>query len=152
MKNLAILSVIFALLAWPAKGAEPHDLMIVDVAVPASLTPNAKSGIVYFTLMNHSTTDDQLLSVSTPIAASATLHESYQEGDVAKMHDLEIINLPPGSMVKLEQGGKHVMLMGLQAPLKKGDKIMLNLVFRKAGEVKVEAIVGDAVIGHVHAD
>jgi periplasmic copper chaperone A len=152
MKTLAILSVILALLAWPAKGAEPHDLMIVDLAVPASLTPNATSGIVYFTIMSHGNVEDQLIAVSTPIAKSATLHESYQEGDIAKMRELKSIDVIPGRLTKLEQGGQHVMLTGLNSPLKKGDKVLLNLVFAKAGEIEVEATVGDTVSGHVHTE
>lgn len=152
MKYFALVSIMLALLAWPAKSENVHDLMIMDVSVPASLTPSATSGIVYLTIMNHGVVNDDLLSVTTPAAASATLHESFQEGDVAKMRDLEGIDVSPGSSVKLEQGGKHIMLMGLQAPLKKGEKFMLNLVFAKAGEIKVEATVGDAVTGHVHTE
>lgn len=143
---------MLALLMVSAKSDNAHDLMIVDLAVPASLTPTATSGIVYFTIMNHGPEDDDLLSVTTPVAPSATLHESYQDGDVAKMRDLETIDVPPGSLVKLQQGSKHVMLTGMPSPLKKGDKVVLNLVFAKAGTINVEAIVGDAVTGHVHAE
>ncbi len=152
MKRIVLIPIILALLIWPAKGGNAHDLMIIDVAVPASLTPLSKSGIIYFTIMNHGPIDDDLISVSTPAAASATLHESYQDGDISKMRDLETVDVPPGALVKLEQGGKHVMLTGLPSPLKKGDKLMFKLVFAKAGTMEVEAIVGDAVTGHVHAE
>lgn len=143
---------MLALLIVPAKSENAHNLMIIDLAIPASLTPTATSGIVYFTIMNHGPVDDDLLTVSTPTATSATLHESYQDGDVAKMRDLEAVDVPPGGLIKLQQGGKHVMLMGLRSPFKKGDKVMLKMVFAKAGEIKVEATVGDAVTGHVHAE
>lgn len=148
----AFLLAIFALLALPVKGSLAHDLMIVNVAVPASLTPGATSGIIYFTVMNHGPEDDKLVSVSTPVATSAMLHESYQDGDVAKMRMLPDVDIPPGGFVKLEQGGKHVMLTGLTSPLKKGDKITVTVTFEKAGPLRVEATVGDPVTGQVPSE
>jgi periplasmic copper chaperone A len=150
MNFLPLLSVIFALLAWPAKANDVQHIMITDVAVPASLTPTATSGVAYFTIMSHGKELEQLISVSSPSAKTATLHESYQENDVAKMRELVAIDVTPGRLTKLQQGGQHVMLTGLTAPLKKGDTVVFNLVFATAGEMKVEAIVGDAVTGHVH--
>jgi periplasmic copper chaperone A len=152
MKPLAILSVIFALLSWPAKANDHHHIMITDVIVPASLTPTASSAVAYFTIMSHGNEEDKLISVSSPSAQNTSLHESVQENDVAKMRELPSIDVIPGRLTKLEQGGQHVMLTGLAAPLKKGDTVVLNLVFAIAGEIKVDAIVGDAVTEHVHGD
>ena len=44
------------------------------------------------------------------------------------------------------------MLMGLKAPLKKGDMIMLQLKFEHAGLVDVMANVGDVAEGHAHTE
>jgi periplasmic copper chaperone A len=152
MKLFAILITILALLTASAKSAGTHDMMILDVKVPASLTPNATSAVAYFTIMSHGTVEDALMSVSTPVASNATLHESYRDGDIAKMRELVSIDVTPGRLVKLEQGGMHVMLTGLKSPLKKGDEIVLSLTFAKAGEIQVKATVGEAVAGHVHTD
>ena len=42
-----------------------------------------------------------------------------------------------GKSVSLAPGGYHLMLMGLKAPLKQGDKIPVTLTFAKAGKVEV---------------
>ena len=44
------------------------------------------------------------------------------------------------------------MLMGLKAPLKKGDMVMLKLKFEHAGLVDVMANVGDVAEGHSHTE
>jgi hypothetical protein len=54
---------------------------------------------------------------------------------------VEAVTLPAGERVALEPGGLHIMLMGLKAPLKKGETIELILTFAKAGQVKLEVPV-----------
>jgi periplasmic copper chaperone A len=151
MRHIFIIVSILALLGLPAKGQDAHDLMIVNVTAPAALVPTATSGIVYFAIMNHGPTADALVSVSTTRAKSATLHESFLEGDIAKMRDLERIDVPPGGFVELKQGGRHVMLTGLAAPLKQGEEVQLELMFEKAGKLQLKVKIGAPAIGHDHS-
>jgi periplasmic copper chaperone A len=127
------------------------DLMVMDAIARASLTPTAKTGAVYFSVMSHGTVEDRLVSISTPVASSAEVHETIMDGDVMKMRAIEggwIV--APGKTQEMKPGGTHVMLMGLKAPLKKGETVALELVFEKAGVVKVEALVGDIAPSHEH--
>jgi periplasmic copper chaperone A len=150
MKRSIVILAILASLGLFAKAQEPHDLMIVNASAPASLVPTATSAAVYFAIMNHGPVDDELLSVTTPRASSATLHESYIEADVAKMRDLKSIDVPPGGFVELKQGARHIMLTGLSAPLKEGDVLELELIFEKAGKVPIKISIGKAVPDHNH--
>jgi copper(I)-binding protein len=50
--------------------------------------------------------------------------------------------IPSGQTVALKPGGRHVMLIGLTAPLKDGDKIPLTLSFKNSGSVQIIAVVG----------
>ncbi len=74
----------------------------------------------------------QLVSVSTPAAGIAEVHEMKMEGDVMKMRALPRLDLPAGKAVELKPGGFHVMLMDLKAPLVKDSKLALTLVFQDA--------------------
>jgi copper(I)-binding protein len=60
------------------------------------------------------------------------------EGDTMRMREVDAIDLPAGREVRLEPGGLHLMLMGLKAPLKAGDKLSLTLRFERAGEVTLD--------------
>jgi periplasmic copper chaperone A len=129
------------------------DIMVMDATARASLTPTAKTGAVYFSVMSHGKVEDRLISISTPVATSAEVHETIMDGDVMKMRAVEggwII--VPGKIQEMKPGGTHVMLMGLKAPLRKGDTVPLELVFEKAGIVKVDALVGEVASSHEHGN
>ena len=87
---------------------------------------------------------DRLLSISTDVATDAELHEMRMEGDVMRMRQLDGIDLPTGSRVSLAPGKLHVMLLGLHAPLKAGQRFPLHLRFEKAGKVTVQVAVEPA--------
>jgi hypothetical protein len=57
------------------------------------------------------------------------------------------IDVPPGQTVELKPGAWHMMLIGLKAPLKAGDKVPMTLKFEKAGEVKVELKIEEVAPG-----
>jgi periplasmic copper chaperone A len=94
------------------------------------------SGGGYLKLENKGA-DDKLLSASADVAASVELHSMSMEGDVMRMRQIDNIALPQGKTVELKPGGLHLMLVGLKAPLKNGDKFAMKLKFEKAGEVTV---------------
>ncbi len=75
----------------------------------------------------------RLVSVNSPVAANAELHEMAMEGDTMRMRALpEGLPLPAGKWVALAPGGNHVMLTGLKAALKSGEPIDLSLVVEGA--------------------
>ena len=83
----------------------------------------------------------RLVSVSSPVAGVAEVHEMKMEGDVMKMRAVPGgLDLPAGKAVELKPGGYHVMLMDLKAALPKDTTIPLTLVFKdaKGVESKVE--------------
>ncbi|APW41462.1 copper chaperone PCu(A)C [Rhodoferax saidenbachensis] len=78
-----------------------------------------------------------LVSVSSPVAGVAEVHEMKMEGDVMKMRALDKgLALPAGKAVELKPGGYHVMLMDLKVALQKDTTIPLTLVFKDAKGVE----------------
>jgi len=99
--------------------------------------PGQSTGGGYLSVHNTGNTPDRLLGGSTPAAARVEVHEMRMEGDVMRMREIKALDLPAGQTVTLEPGHLHLMLMGLKAPLKVGDKLPLRLRFEKAGEIDV---------------
>jgi periplasmic copper chaperone A len=116
--------------------------MVMKVEVPASLTPNAKSAVIYLTIVNRGNEADTLLAITTPRAKAATLHETTMQDDIMKMRELDGLEIPAGREVMLEAGAKHIMLTGLSAGFKEGEVVPLEMTFEKAGLVTLEAVVG----------
>lgn len=111
----------------------------VEKAWARATPPRAEVGAVYMTLTAAS--PDRLVSVSTPAAAKAEVHEMGMENGVMRMRETPGLMLPAGEPVVLGPGGYHVMLTGLKAPLKQGQTIPLHLTFATAPAVDVVATV-----------
>ena len=101
----------------------------------------------------------RLVSVSTPVAGLAEIHEMSMAGDVMKMRALPTgLALPAGQVVELKPGGYHVMLMDLKQQLKAGDTVPVTLVLegpdkkRETLEIKalVKALAPTGAHGHKH--
>ena len=106
----------------------------------ARATPTkAEDGIAYLTI--RSPTADRLVSVSSPVAKKAELHTMEMSGMVMKMRPLAGLDLPAGQPVTLKPSGDHIMLMGLNGPLREGQSFPLTLTFEKAGTREVTVAV-----------
>lgn len=124
-----------------------HDVVAGGLTISGAFTratlPNAPVGGGYLTIANTGTADDRLISVSTPAAGRAEIHEMKLEGDVMKMNALpEGLAIPAGTTVKLEPGGYHLMFMDLTGPFVEGSSVTVTLIFEKAGAVEVQLPVG----------
>ena len=72
-----------------------------------------------------------LVSVSTPVAGVAEVHEMKMDGDVMRMRPLtKGLELPAGKAVQLKPGGYHLMLMDLKLPLQKDTTIPVTLTLQ----------------------
>jgi copper(I)-binding protein len=103
------------------------------------------SGAAYVTLKGGAE-EDALVSVSTPVAASAAVHESFSDNGIVKMRPAPSLAIPAGRVVALAPGGYHVMLMGLKQPLVAGQSFPLTLAFAHAAPVTVDVQVHG--VGH----
>ena len=106
----------------------------------ARATPaKTENGIAYLTI--RSPTPDRLLSVSSPAARKAELNTMEMAGMVMKMRPLADLDIPAGQPVTLKPGGEHIMLIGLNGPLREGQSFPLTLTFEKAGAQEVSVAV-----------
>lgn len=98
--------------------------------------PNAPVGGGFLTITNNGSTDDRLVTVSSPAAETVQMHEMKLEGDIMKMRALpEGIIVPAGQTVTLKPGGLHIMLMGLKQAFVEGETITITLTFEHAGSI-----------------
>ena len=126
---IAAMVMIAALTAATAATADLRVLAAHAVATPAAATSTA----AYVTVHNVGATSDQLLRVSTPLAAQVQLHRSQLDGGVMRMRPVASLEVPIGGSVEMSTGGTHLMLIGLKRPLKAGEQFPLRLEFARAG-------------------
>jgi copper(I)-binding protein len=110
--------------------AQPSQLEITNAW--AGATPGkSENGAAYVTIQ--SPTADRLVSASSPVAKKVEVHTMSMEGAVMKMRPLAGLDIPAGQPVSFKPGSEHIMLMGLNHPLREGQSFPLTLDFEKAG-------------------
>ena len=126
-----------------ASAAMANDgVQVTDAYVRVS-TAMSTSGAAFMIIENHGAAADRLVDARSDVAQRVELHTHQEDanGVMRMIHVEEGFDVPSGGEVRLERGGKHVMLMGLTRPLHQGDSISVTLVFENAGDVLVEVPV-----------
>jgi len=121
-------------------GNKVGDLSIMHPWARATAT-SAKTGAAYLMISNSGKTSDRLIDVKSNMSRKTQIHLSSMKDGMMKMEHVDGIEIPAGGKAELKPGGYHVMLMGLNGPLKVDTKFPLTLVFEKSGEVTVSVTV-----------
>lgn len=131
----------------PSACADAGDIAVSRAWSRATVGKGAP-GVAYFTIENRSAESDRILSVSSPVAARASVHRTVREGGMMQMRPAANLLIAPASRVAFEPGGLHVMLMGLREALVSGRRFSLTIRFEKAGELEVDvAVAGVGAVG-----
>jgi copper(I)-binding protein len=138
-----VITTVLAALALPAEAA---DVMVghLKISAPwARATPKGASvGGAYMQISNTGNTPDRLVGGATAVAKEVQIHEMKMVNGVMEMRRIAGgLDVKPGQTVTLKPGGYHVMLIGLNQHLKKGQHFKVMLAFEKAGKVDVDFTV-----------
>jgi copper(I)-binding protein len=118
-----------------AETANAGDLA-VEKAWSRATPAGAEVAAGYLTIVNRGDAPDRLVSVTTSVAGNTEIHQMKMvDGKVEMRPVLSGIEIPAKGTVALEPMGYHLMLMGLRAPLKKGEMFTGSLIFEHAGAV-----------------
>jgi copper(I)-binding protein len=133
--TFAILAVVLGI---GISHAQSLNSIVIDKPFSRATPGGSQVGIGYMSITNKGAAADRLVSASSPAAEKVQIHEMTMQNGVMKMRELPNgLPIEAGKTVSLAPGGNHLMLMGLKAPLKQGDKIPLTLNFEKTGKIDV---------------
>ncbi|MFN3630844.1 MAG: copper chaperone PCu(A)C [Casimicrobiaceae bacterium] len=124
--------------------AAAHDYRLgalrIDHPYALPTAPGVSTGAAYLrTIRNTGDTADRLVGASTPIATRVEIYQKItDEAGVMRMRAVPALELAARSEQRLRHDGAyHLMLIGLERPLKDGDRFPLTLRFERAGEREV---------------
>lgn len=143
MRRAALAALVLVLGCNRAPRGTPH----VRVEEPVARVIASGAGAAYLRVVNDGDGDDRLVSVSSPLAADAQLHEVVKDGDLETMRRADDGFVVPahGSLV-LAKGGKHVMLFGIRAVAGGApSRVPLVLAFARSGTVTIDVPAEDAM-------
>jgi copper(I)-binding protein len=113
----------------PGAGAIERDQLSVRDAWVAEALPGSSNSAAYMVIVNGGDVDEELLSVDSEVAENIELHKMENRDGMMRMQKVDYIMIAPGTEVKLEPGGLHVMLIGLERQLSPGEDVEITLVF-----------------------
>lgn len=116
------------------------DLTIVSPWARAT-APSAPAGAAFMAIENAGQGSDRLVAARSPAAERVEFHTHLTEGGIMRMRPVPAIEVPPSGKVELKPGEYHLMLIGLQRPLVKGESFPVTLSFERAGTVQVDVTV-----------
>lgn len=121
--------------------AQPASIKVEQVWSRAAIAGH--EGVAYMTITNAGP-NDALTAASTPVAASADLHQTINDNGIMKMRPVQSLPIDTGKTVTLAPQGFHIMLTGLKQALKEGDSFPITLTFQKAGKITATAKIEKA--------
>lgn len=147
MKTVLIASVLGLFSVLPLMAEQASQVTVTEPWARASI--GSRPAAVYLALTNTSQAPATLTGLKADAAGHASIHRTSTDANgVSSMAPAGEIILAPGESIKLEPGGLHGMLMQMNAPLKKGTSVDVNLVFSDGTEQPVEIpVLGIAAKG-----
>jgi len=128
---LIILGMLLGTLPITFVHADDVEAMAVQVthAYVNSMPPVVKVTAGFFELRNSGSATITLTGISSPQAEKVELHRSASVDGRMTMRQLISLDIAPGEKIKLEPGGMHLMLWGLDRSLRPGNFVRLTLHF-----------------------
>lgn len=110
------------------QAAETPEIEIVN-AYARAVPPSAPNSAAFMLIHNHSDAERHLISAESDVSEVTELHNHINDDGVMRMRQVPRITVPAKGSVELKPGSFHVMLIGLEKPLKEGDQVHLKLNF-----------------------
>jgi copper(I)-binding protein len=109
----------------------------------AWIRPAAKDAntAMYCEIINNGSTADTLFNVTSNIARRTEIHETFKSGEMMGMRRVQTIVVKPKEKIYLQPGGMHIMLIGTESEVKKGEQGEVSFHFKRAGIIKVKGVV-----------
>lgn len=118
--------------ASPLSAAEPA-IKVEDPWVRVTFG-QSKVTAGYMGLIDQSGKGNTLVGIEMADGMKAEIHETVADGDMMKMRQVKAFSIPAGGRADLTPAAGHIMIVGLQGPLRVGDTLPMLLKFADGGE------------------
>jgi copper(I)-binding protein len=136
---LAVALLVLVVGVWPRADAGPPRLTVVASGVTPARIGDVAS--VYL-VIDDDGGSDRLLSATSPMAATVTLHQTKTTSDRGDlMVDLSTLAVPARGQLALVPGGDHLMLHHVYESLDPGDLVTVTVTFERSGDMTLEVPV-----------
>ncbi len=133
--------VILLALACSAANADTGSGLVLENAWVRALPPTQANTAAYLELTNTGEAELSVVGGSAALAERLEIHTTREIDGYMRMEQLDKLGLAPGETLRLEPGGTHLMLLGLERMPAVGESVRLCLELSAGAEVCTEAPV-----------
>ncbi len=119
------------------------DVLHADKAV-VNLSPVEGNPSAGYMDLHGGRIDVALVGVTSDDVLRMEMHETVEKDGMASMAKLKSIPVPAGKTVKLEPGGKHLMIWGVGEGSKKRGLLTMTLIYSNDDRIEIDAVVKKA--------
>jgi copper(I)-binding protein len=120
-----------------AHGYNRKNVHIEHPWTPAKPTAPNADVVIFMTIKNSSRSADRLQRVESREAARVEIHGA--SGEISERG----LVIPPGVNIAMKPNGAHLRLIGLKKDLIPYDTIAVELIFERAGRIRIDIIVDE---------
>ena len=119
------------------------DVLYADKAV-VNLSPVDGNPSAGYMDLHGGRVDVELVGVTSDDVLRMEMHETTEEDGMMSMAKLKSIPVPAGKTVKLEPGGKHLMIWGIGNGSKKRGLLSMILIYSNDDRIEINAVIKKA--------
>ena len=119
------------------------DVLYADKAV-VNLSPVDGNPSAGYMDLHGGRVDVELVGVTSDDVLRMEMHETTEEDGMMSMAKLKSIPVPAGKTVKLEPGGKHLMIWGIGNGSKKRGLLKMTLIYSNDDRIEINAVIKKA--------
>lgn len=116
------------------------DVLHADKAV-VNLSPVDGNPSAGYMNLHGGRVDVALVGVTSDDVLRMEMHETTEESGMTSMAKLKSIPVPAGKTVKLEPGGKHLMIWGIGEGSKKRGLLTMTLIYSNDDRIEINAVI-----------
>ncbi len=136
--------LLLALLCLPlsALACALHEVHVHDAYVRAT-PPGQLNSAAYMQIHNSDKHDYRLVAVVSKAARLVQMHNVEEKDGVARMEQVDFIEIAANENTDLKPGGYHIMLVDLVQDLEPGDELDFTLVYNDGSRTELVVPVRD---------
>ncbi|MGB5484533.1 copper chaperone PCu(A)C [Parasphingorhabdus sp.] len=119
------------------------DILFADQAV-VNLSPVEGNPSAGYMDLHGGRIDVELVGVTSDDVLRMEMHETTEENGVTSMAPLKSIPVPAGKTVKLEPGGKHLMIWGVGQYSRQRGSLKMILIYSNNDRIEIDAVIKNA--------
>ena len=141
MNKIAILLAASASLLLASCGQ--GDILYADKAV-VNLSPVDGNPSAGYMNLHGGRVDVALVGVTSDDVLRMEMHKTVENNGMTSMAKLKSIPVPAGQTVKLEPGGKHLMIWGVGEGSKQRGLLTMTLIYSNDDRIEINAVIKKA--------